>query len=84
MKHHLQNATAHLFAYFFALMIVGSIVMQLPFLYASGHAVPYLDGLFTTVSAMCVTGLSTVDMDTYCTAFPFRQQTVPSGVLSAD
>ena len=68
MKHRLQNATAHLFAYFFALMIVGSIVMQLPFLYASGHAVPYLDGLFTTVSAMCVTGLSTVDMSVYTDA----------------
>jgi trk system potassium uptake protein TrkH len=65
VHHRLQNATAHLFAYFFALMIVGSFVMQLPFLYTSGHAVPYLDGLFTTVSAMCVTGLSTVDMSVY-------------------
>jgi trk system potassium uptake protein TrkH len=37
-------------------------------LYKSGNPVPYVDGLFTAVSALCVTGLSTVDMSVYTPA----------------
>ena len=40
-------------------------MLQLPISYVSGEAVPYIDALFTAVSAMCVTGLSTVSMDIY-------------------
>src|SRR5574344_1137060 len=68
MRHHLQTATAKLFAYFIFLALIGSAVMQIPALYVSGHAVPYIDGLFTTVSALCVTGRSTVDMRVYTDA----------------
>jgi trk system potassium uptake protein TrkH len=37
----------------------------MPFAYSSGVPVPYIDALFTSVSAVCVTGLSTVDMSVY-------------------
>jgi len=40
----------------------------MPFAYTTGMPVPYIDALFTSVSAVCVTGLSTVDMGTYSTA----------------
>lgn len=42
-------------------------MLKLPFAYKSGEAVPYIDSLFTTVSAMCVTGLSSVPMHLYTT-----------------
>ena len=40
-------------------------MLQLPISYVGGEAVPYIDALFTSVSALCVTGLSTVSMDIY-------------------
>ncbi len=54
-----------LFAYFIILSILGTFFLQLPAAYASGEAVPVIDALFTSVSALCVTGLSTVDMNVY-------------------
>ena len=54
-----------LFLYFAGLAAVGSFLLQLPFAYTAGKAVPYIDALFTAVSALCVTGLSTVDMGVY-------------------
>jgi trk system potassium uptake protein len=68
MNHRMRSANTLLFGYFILFSLTGSVVFQLPFLYVSGVAVPYIDGLFTTVSALCVTGLSTVDMSVYTTA----------------
>jgi trk system potassium uptake protein TrkH len=65
MKHRIHTANTQLFAYFIFLAMLGSILFQIPQLYVSGRPVPYIDGLFTTVSALCVTGLSTVDMSVY-------------------
>jgi Trk-type K+ transport systems, membrane components len=65
MKHRIHTANTQLFAYFIVLALLGSVLFQIPLLYVSGKPVPYLDGLFTTVSALCVTGLSTVDMSVY-------------------
>ncbi|MFA6857256.1 MAG: potassium transporter TrkG [Treponema sp.] len=65
MKHRIHTANTQLFAYFIFLALLGSVLFQLPRFYVSGKPVPYLDGLFTTVSALCVTGLSTVDMSIY-------------------
>lgn len=64
----IKSATAYLFFYFFTLAIIGTILLKLPFFYSSGEAVPVIDALFTTVSAICVTGLSSVDMSVYTTA----------------
>lgn len=40
----------------------------MPFAYKSGVPAHYIDALFTAVSAVCVTGLSPVNMDIYSTA----------------
>lgn len=64
----IKSATAQLFLYFVFLAALGSVLLQVPQFYSSGKAVPYIDSLFTTVSAICVTGLSTVDMSVYTNA----------------
>lgn len=61
----IKSATIYLFLYFFTLALLGSLLLQLPFFYKEGIEVPYIDSLFTTVSAICVTGLSTLDMKIY-------------------
>lgn len=46
----------------FAVMIsVGGLVLSLPVCSADGKAAPFMDSLFTSVSASCVTGLSLHD-----------------------
>ncbi|QEN09743.1 hypothetical protein EXM22_17785 [Oceanispirochaeta crateris] len=48
-----------LFLYFLILIFVGTILLSLPSSYSAG-SLRSLDALFTAVSAVCVTGLSTV------------------------
>ena len=57
-----------LFLYFIVIILAGSIFLSQPFVYKSGESVPFIDVLFTSVSAVCVTGLSTVNMDIYTPA----------------
>lgn len=64
----LKSATAYLFVYFFILAALGTLLLRFPIFYNSGKVVPFIDSLFTTVSAICVTGLSTVDMSVYTDA----------------
>lgn len=45
---------------FFVVILVGSLLLSLPISSASGHPVPYLDALFTSTTATCVTGLVTL------------------------
>ena len=45
---------------FFLLIIAGSVLLSFPFSSADGKAVPYLDALFTSATATCVTGLVTL------------------------
>lgn len=50
----------------FALIILlGAILLSMPFASASGQRLPFLDALFTATSATCVTGLVVVDTGTY-------------------
>src|SRR3954447_12408546 len=42
-----------------------TILFSLPVATTSGAQAPFVDALFTAVSTICVTGLSTVDMATY-------------------
>lgn len=63
--HRIKSAQVRLFLYFFTLAIIGTVLLSLPFCYKGGAKVPLIDSLFTTVSAICVTGLSTVDMRLY-------------------
>ena len=56
-----------LFAYFMGISFIGSLILSLPFIYISRESPAYIDCLFTAVSAVCVTGLSTLSMDIYTT-----------------
>ncbi|WP_169083813.1 TrkH family potassium uptake protein [Paenibacillus sp. PL91] len=50
----------------FALIILlGAILLSMPFASASGERLPFIDALFTATSATCVTGLVVVDTGTY-------------------
>lgn len=46
-----------------------TLALSLPFATASGHRAPFVDALFTATSAVCVTGLTTVDTGTYWSLF---------------
>ena len=47
---------------FLFLIFAGSALLMLPQMSADGVNLPYIDALFTSTSASCVTGLSTVDV----------------------
>ncbi|WP_312720930.1 potassium transporter TrkG [Mobilicoccus sp.] len=53
---------------FLLVIAVGTALLSLPFAHASGQT-DHLAAAFTTVSAVCVTGLVTVDTATYWTPF---------------
>ncbi len=61
----MTSTNVRLVAYFLGLALVGVVLFQLPVFYTAGEPIPFVDSLFTTVSAICVTGLSTVDMAVY-------------------
>ena len=68
MRRRIHTANTLLFLYFTLLVLAGSLLFCIPQMYVSGKPVPYIDCLFTTASAICVTGLSTVDMGIYSAA----------------
>jgi len=45
---------------FLILILVGSVLLAMPFSAVDGKAVPYIDALFTATTSVCVTGLVTV------------------------
>ncbi|MBT9169178.1 MAG: Ktr system potassium uptake protein B [Syntrophomonadaceae bacterium] len=53
---------------FVALILLGAILLSLPFSTHDGR-ISFLDALFTATSAVCVTGLVVVDTGTYFTRF---------------
>ncbi|MCR1935358.1 TrkH family potassium uptake protein [Clostridium tepidum] len=54
----------------FAIVIfIGAILLSLPISSQSGQRTPFLDCLFTSTSAVCVTGLIVVDTGTHWTYF---------------
>lgn len=61
---------ARLLASAFAfLSVVGSLLLYLPLSHAPGRTITYVDALYTAVSALCVTGLSVVDLSTTFNSF---------------
>lgn len=54
---------------FIAVIIIGGLILSLPISSASGEGTNLLDALFTSTSAVCVTGLVTLDTGTYWNAF---------------
>ncbi|WP_213815539.1 TrkH family potassium uptake protein [Glaciihabitans sp. dw_435] len=63
---------------FAALVLVFTLLFSLPIATTSGEVAPFIDALFTAVSVICVTGLSTVDMATYWS--PFGHSVILLGV----
>ena len=49
--------------------LAGTLVLSLPAATSTGERAPVLDAAFTSVSAVCVTGLTTVDTATYWSPF---------------
>lgn len=54
---------------FVILILIGGILLSLPISSVSGKSTNFLDALFTSTSAACVTGLITLDTGTYWSHF---------------
>ncbi|MBU3199638.1 TrkH family potassium uptake protein [Clostridium estertheticum] len=54
---------------FAIVILVGAILLSLPISSQSGEITPFIDCIFTSTSAVCVTGLVTLDTGTYWTYF---------------
>jgi len=54
---------------FLVIILFGAFLLMLPLSSASGHATPFLTALFTSTSAVCVTGLVVVDTGTFWSGF---------------
>lgn len=60
MKKIRLTTTQIILSSFLFVIFLGSILLSLPISSANGHAVPYIDALFTATTSTCVTGLVTV------------------------
>src|SRR4051812_49831155 len=65
----LRRPAAAVVVGFAAAVVVGTVVLMLPVATADGASVGWVTALFTTVSAVCVTGLVVVDTPTYWSLF---------------
>ncbi|MEG0773161.1 TrkH family potassium uptake protein [Clostridium sp.] len=50
-------------------ILIGAMILSLPIAAANGESTPFVDCLFTATSAVCVTGLVTVDTGTHWSYF---------------
>ena len=51
------------------MIIIGAVLLSLPISSAEGKSTNFLDSLFTSTSAVCVTGLVTLDTGTHWSYF---------------
>jgi len=58
---------------FLMVIVSGAVLLMMPFTSRSGHGLSFVDALFTSTSAVCVTGLTVVDT---VSAFSFSGQVV--------
>ena len=54
---------------FLAIIAVGTILLILPISSKTREVTPFIDAMFTTVSASCVTGLISVDTNAHWSLF---------------
>lgn len=54
---------------FFIVILIGGFILSLPISSVDGNYTNFLDSLFTSTSAVCVTGLITIDTGTYWSLF---------------
>ena len=64
-----RSPSAVLILGFASLIVVGTVILMLPFSSAAGTWTTPMDALFTATSAVCVTGLVVVDTGTYWSPF---------------
>lgn len=50
---------------FAIVILLGGILLSMPFSSANGESTPFIDSLFTSATSVCVTGLVTVDTGTH-------------------
>lgn len=64
-----KSDTSYLLSFFLVVIAAGSLLLSLPISWAGSAAYPgrlrYVDALFTATSAVCVTGLTTVDTSSF-------------------
>jgi trk system potassium uptake protein TrkH len=65
MKLRVSNDKLLIFSYFIGVILLGSLLLMLPGAWAGEKSLPYIDALFTSTSAVCVTGLASVDTALY-------------------
>jgi trk system potassium uptake protein TrkH len=63
------NAPKIIAGSFLWIIVIGTILLSLPISTVRDGAMPLIDAFFTSTSAVCVTGLSVVDIGTYFTTF---------------
>lgn len=61
MKSYISSGKLLFFSYFIVNIFLGSILLRLPLSWNGSSSIHYIDALFTSVSAVCVTGLTTVN-----------------------
>lgn len=54
---------------FLSVILIGALILSLPITHMDGKEVTYIDDLFTSISAVCVTGLVAVDISEYFNLF---------------
>ena len=65
MRIRLSSEKLFIFSYFTGIILIGSLALMLPFSWRGPGPLRYIDALFTSTSAVCVTGLITVDTALY-------------------
>jgi trk system potassium uptake protein TrkH len=65
MRNAVSSERVYLFFYFAGIILVGALILWLPFSWNGASRLAPIDALFTATSAVCVTGLITVDTAQY-------------------
>jgi trk system potassium uptake protein TrkH len=65
MRIRFSNDKIIIFSYFIGIIAAGSLLLMLPWSWEGPEPLRYIDALFTSTSAVCVTGLITVDTALY-------------------
>lgn len=65
MKLHVSSDKLLIFSYFSGVILLGSLFLMLPCSWMGEKPLSYIDALFTATSAVCVTGLTSVDTALY-------------------
>jgi trk system potassium uptake protein TrkH len=65
MKLNLSSDKVLIFGYFTVVILLGSLSLMVPAAWSGATPLQYIDALFTSTSAVCVTGLTSVDTAVY-------------------